>query len=99
MSSNPTTTSHPTVDELASKAELGVVVEVEPHSALRASPALSLTMCAWCERVSLAQAWVEKEVTIRELRTFELPDPPSFTHRICPACLGDLTRRREEQAS
>jgi hypothetical protein len=45
MSSNPTTTAHLTVDELASKAELGVVVEVGPALSA-ARPRRSGSRCA-----------------------------------------------------
>jgi len=58
-----------------------------------------LTMCAWCERVSLDDRWVEPAVAVRKLRTFEWPSPPSFTHGICPTCLEQLTGRRSRAES
>ena len=58
-----------------------------------------LTMCAWCERVSLDDRWVEPAVAVCKLRTFERPSPPSFTHGICPTCLEQLTSRRSRAES
>ena len=47
-------------------------------------------MCAWCERVNVRGRWVETVSAIRELRTFDWPEPPLFTHGICPECLAPL---------
>jgi hypothetical protein len=53
-----------------------------------------LVACAWCERIRLDH-WVEEREALRRLRTYEWPDPPSFTHSICDECVDRLARRRE----
>ena len=55
-----------------------------------------LVACAWCERIRL-DGWVEAEDALRRLRTFEWPEPPSFSHGVCDNCLGELVRRREAE--
>jgi hypothetical protein len=65
-------------------------------------PVMLLTACAWCERVKLDGAWVDAGEAISSLRTYTLPDPPSFTHGICPDCLVGVeqmsARARSERA-
>jgi hypothetical protein len=53
-----------------------------------------LTACAWCERIRVGEIWVSPEDAIRELRTFEWPEPPLFTHGACEHCLGFLIASR-----
>jgi hypothetical protein len=55
-----------------------------------------LRACAWCERIQLDE-WVRAEVAIASLRTFEWPDPPTFTHGICDDCLRAVLAARETQ--
>jgi hypothetical protein len=47
-----------------------------------------LTACAWCQRVKVNERWVTAEDAIRELRTYDWPEAPLFTHGICEHCLG-----------
>jgi len=52
-----------------------------------------LTACAWCQRVRLdADRWVDAESAIRELRTFEWPEAPLFTHGLCEQCFEFLDK-------
>jgi hypothetical protein len=53
-----------------------------------------LTACAWCQRVRVGEIWTSPEDAIRELRTFEWPEPPLFTHGACEHCLGFLIASR-----
>ncbi|HVU76562.1 MAG TPA: hypothetical protein VHC67_03200 [Gaiellaceae bacterium] len=53
-----------------------------------------VTVCAWCDRVRLANGWVETEDAIRRLRTYEDAAPPAFTHTICECCFENVRRRR-----
>jgi hypothetical protein len=53
-----------------------------------------LTMCAWCQRIRVGERWLSSDAAIRELRTFEWPEPPLFTHGICEHCFAFLTGGR-----
>ena len=53
-----------------------------------------LVACAWCGRIDL-DGWVEEEVALRRLRSYEWPVPPGFTHTICDDCFECLRRKRE----
>ena len=53
-----------------------------------------LTTCAWCERVRVGERWLSADAAIRELRTFEWPEPPLFTHGMCEHCFDFLTAGR-----
>ena len=55
-----------------------------------------LNACAWCERIHLDK-WVSAEEAIAKLRTFEWPQPPVFTSRICDDCLRAVLAARDEQ--
>jgi hypothetical protein len=55
-----------------------------------------LRACAWCERIQLDE-WVRADVAIARLRTFEWPEPPTFTHGICDDCLRTVLAARETQ--
>jgi hypothetical protein len=58
-----------------------------------------VTVCAWCDRVQLANGWVEPEEAIRRLRTYEDAVPPAFTHTICECCFETVLRRRSSRLS
>jgi hypothetical protein len=52
-----------------------------------------LVACAWCERIKL-DGWVEPAAALRQLRTYEWPEPPRFSHGICDRCADGLARKR-----
>jgi len=52
-----------------------------------------LTICGWCKRVHLPEAWVEVEEAVERMQLFEQPRLPRLSHGICPAC--DLKMREE----
>lgn len=58
-----------------------------------------LTACAWCERIKIGNRWIEEELAIERLRTFEWEQPPRFTHGICDPCLTALLDKRENARS
>lgn len=49
-----------------------------------------VTVCGWCKRVSVLDAWLEIEEAIPRLRVFDADRPPELSHGICPACGGSL---------
>ncbi len=53
-----------------------------------------LVACAWCGRIDL-DGWVEEDVALRRLRSYEWSKPPTFSHGICDDCLERVLRRRE----
>ncbi len=50
-----------------------------------------LLMCGWCKRVAIAEAWVEVEDAVSELKLFERKVLPDISHGICPGCLESTT--------
>jgi hypothetical protein len=59
----------------------------------RASGQRFLTVCAWCGRVRVGRRWLQMDEVMRRLDLFGLPEPPQFTHGICPTCIGPLIVR------
>jgi hypothetical protein len=49
-----------------------------------------LTACAWCGSIKIGARWVWQNAAIRELRTFEWPEPPVFTYVVCDRCAAVL---------
>jgi hypothetical protein len=54
----------------------------------------AIVACSLCLRVERRSQWVEPEVVIRELRSFELPAPPHFLEGICDRCEAGILARR-----
>jgi hypothetical protein len=46
----------------------------------------TLTMCGWCDRFLVDDAWVEVEEAVARLGLFELETLPSISHGVCPHC-------------
>jgi len=53
-----------------------------------------LTACACCRSIRLSGSWVWENAAIRELRTFEWPEPPRFEYTTCDRCSAFVTDRR-----
>lgn len=48
----------------------------------------TLGMCAWCKKVRLPSGeWADTEAAVRALGLLNHPEPPGFSHTMCPACL------------
>ena len=45
-----------------------------------------LTMCGWCDRFLVDDAWVEVEEAVARLGLFELATLPAISHGVCPDC-------------
>lgn len=54
----------------------------------------SIVACSRCLRVQRGSKWIEPEVVIRELRSFELPAPPRLEPGICDRCAEIIDARR-----
>lgn len=55
--------------------------------------------CTRCAKVNVDGAWLVESDAVRELRTYDQPEPPRFASTVCPHCLAYLgvrSRRRPE---
>ena len=55
-----------------------------------------LATCSQCLRVRHGSAWVDAEVVIRELRTYERGSLPSLEPAVCDDCLAAILERRAQ---
>lgn len=55
---------------------------------------LQLVTCSLCLRVRQGSAWVDTEVVIRELRTYERGSLPRLGPAVCDDCLAAILGRR-----
>jgi hypothetical protein len=73
---------------MASHLETGVAGQDMPMLSLL------LRACAWCRLIEIDGDWLNEETAITALKAWELAEPPSFTHTVCPQCLSTLESRR-----
>lgn len=55
-----------------------------------AGDADAVTVCSWCKRLKVEEAWLEVEAATERLGLFEAVRLPPLTHGICPDCLRDV---------
>ena len=55
--------------------------------------------CSICLRTQLHGDWLEAEDVIRELRTYEQPNPTRLLPALCGACETSIARRRSQAAA
>jgi hypothetical protein len=55
-----------------------------------------LTTCSLCLRVLRGRQWVEAELVIRELRSYDLATPPHLRSAICDDCAESIFSRRAQ---
>ena len=53
-----------------------------------------LVTCSICLRVLRGAKWVDAEEAIRELRSFDRPQPLRLGHGLCDDCTDELAERR-----
>ena len=44
--------------------------------------------CSRCARVNVGGEWLAENDAMRELRTYDQPEPPRFASTVCPHCLA-----------
>ena len=49
-----------------------------------------VTVCSWCKKVKLDEAWVEIEDAVGRLQLFDVAALPRITHGMCAACFESL---------
>jgi hypothetical protein len=55
-----------------------------------------LITCSVCLRVLRSSQWVEPEIVIREIRSFELEAPPRLEPALCTVCAESILSRRSQ---
>lgn len=53
-----------------------------------------LVTCSLCLRVRRGSDWIEPEVVIQKLRSYELPDAPHLQPAVCDDCADAIFDRR-----
>ena len=53
-----------------------------------------LTTCSICLDVLRGSDWLEAEHVIREIRSYELAEPPRLGCAVCDSCAEAIARRR-----
>jgi hypothetical protein len=53
-----------------------------------------LATCSICLRVLRGSKWIDAVEAIRELRSFDRPQPLRLGHGLCDACTDELAERR-----
>ena len=56
-----------------------------------------LRACGWCKKVFVADAWVEAEEAVKQLRLFEQSLMPNMTHGICPPCYEIISEKIDSE--
>jgi hypothetical protein len=69
-----------TIKEVAQREAIGLFDRRAPRTSMH------LRICSWCQRVAVADGWVEPEVAVRTLGLFAGAAVPAMTHGICSAC-------------
>jgi hypothetical protein len=76
-----------------------------PHGHLKRRPSLppirteiGLVTCSACLRVQRDRTWIEAEEIIKELRTYELVDPPRLRPGMCDYCNAALAAARAKRS-
>ena len=59
---------------------------------------IGMVACSRCLRVQRGSSWVEAEEIIKELRTYELVDPPRLRPGMCDYCAAALAAARTARA-
>jgi hypothetical protein len=59
---------------------------------------IGMVACSRCLRVQRGSSWIEAEEIIRELRTYELVDPPRLRPGLCDYCAAALAVARTARA-
>jgi hypothetical protein len=57
-------------------------------------PRADLVTCSLCLRVRRGSEWLDAEHVIRELRSYELEDPPRLHSAVCEVCAESIFSRR-----
>ena len=70
------------------------IVALPPRPTTSIGTELGLVSCSSCLRVQRGSTWIEADVVIRELRSFELPDAPRLRPGLCGRCRAALAARR-----
>jgi hypothetical protein len=77
------------------------VIQIGP--ARRSSPdtddRLVLVTCSLCLRVRRGSDWIEPELLIRKIRSYELAAPPRLEGALCDLCAGAIVSRRTAAAA
>jgi hypothetical protein len=71
------------------------VAETGYSSQPERSPRLSVVACSLCLRVLRDSTWIEAEQAIRELRSYELPEPVLLEPGLCDQCSDVIQARRD----
>jgi hypothetical protein len=66
------------------------------HSRIQGEADADLTTCSLCMRVLRGEQWVQAELVIRELRSYDLPAPPRLRSAICDDCAEAILSRRAQ---
>ena len=81
----------------------GVLLKEEPRQAISFLDAMSarsaeaITICSWCKRVRVGEAWLDVESAVERLDLFRSRRLPQQNHGVCESCGGqvrDLVQRR-----
>jgi hypothetical protein len=56
-----------------------------------------LTTCTLCLRVLRGKQWLQAEVVIRELRSYDQAAPPRLRSAICDDCAESILSRRADE--
>jgi hypothetical protein len=62
----------------------------------KTSSATDLITCSLCMRVLRGSQWVEAEIVIREMRSYELAHLPRLHSRVCDSCAESIFSRRTQ---
>jgi len=54
----------------------------------------NLTTCSVCLRVLSGSEWLDAEHVIRQIRSYELDDPPRLGGGLCDKCAESIVRAR-----
>lgn len=69
-------------------------VDLEQLLHPRCALAKDLVACSVCLRVRRGSEWVEAELVIREIRSYELDAPPRLLSGVCEVCAESILGRR-----
>jgi hypothetical protein len=64
------------------------------RAARREESTIHLISCSVCLRVLRGSQWLEAERVIREIRSYELENPPRLASALCDICAESIFSRR-----
>lgn len=68
---------------------------LRPRRTRQSESRTSLITCPLCLRVLRGSEWVDAESVIRDIRSYDLADPPLQESAVCDFCSESIFSRRE----